>query len=236
MGDLDGDGSGDFAIGSSDMYGPTGIGKGCVTLFSGRSGHVIAAVEGKESCTELGWSLARTGDLDRDGVADLLVGAFSRYASVLSGRDLHTIHQFPSHCGYSYLDAFASSLDSIGDIDGDGYPDLIVGANEVGCAFDEGYAEVYSGRDGSKLRTEFDSDSEGVDVCGIGDVDGDGVPDELLAIQMRDWCCGGLPCNVWTTRIALRTVSGKDGRTLMQFDMVDLRAASVAEWSSPPSK
>src|SRR5258708_33960056 len=112
---------------------------------------MIAAVEGEDTGTQLGWSLAKAGDLDRDGIGDLLVGALSIYARVLSGRDLHTILQFPSHCGTSYIDAFASSLDSIGDIDGDGYPDLIVGANEA-VAFDEGYAEVYSGRDGTRLR------------------------------------------------------------------------------------
>lgn len=72
----------------------------------------------------------------------------------------------------------------IDDVDGDGTPDLLIGAwtGSSGADF-AGLARVYSGADASILRTMASTTAGeflGVDALDIGDVDGDGVDDYSL--------------------------------------------------------
>src|SRR5262245_23887579 len=75
-----------------------------------------------------------------------------------------------------------------GDVDGDGAPDFIVGAPTApsGAPLGEGYARVYSGRDGSEILTlETPSLTHlfGLAVAGVGDLDGDGRVDLLVGLR-----------------------------------------------------
>jgi hypothetical protein len=78
-------------------------------------------------------------------------------------------------------DAFGRSLDAIGDFNGDGIPDILIGAPQgPGECTGPGYVRVYSGRDGSTLLTVAGAnfcDSFGKLVRGLGDVNLDGTPD-----------------------------------------------------------
>ena len=81
--------------------------------------------------------------------------------------------------GDSAGDSFGSSVSGAGDVNNDGFTDLIVGAVNFGPV-DTGDARVFSGADGSELY-DFDSSCGfGLSVSGAGDVNGDGVADVIV--------------------------------------------------------
>lgn len=214
LGDVDNDGYGDFVIGVPGEPSNFATTSSSIELFSGRDGRAITKLEGETNGRDnIGWSMVSLGDVNQDGVCDLLAGAIHVHATVYSGRDLQRIHTMRSRRGKAILDSFASSLDSLGDVDGDGLSDWIVGANEsmTGSSFDEGYAQVYSSHDGKMMRVEFESKRVGVDVCGLGDVNGDHVPDEVIACPAEGW---------------VRVLSGKYGELIEQIAFDRLRKAT----------
>jgi tetratricopeptide (TPR) repeat protein len=133
--------------------------------------------------------VAVSGDIDGDGVSDIVASDWSNSAkgpstgriyvhSGKTGRRLLTL------TGETAGEGFGTSPSIAGDVDGDGRADLIVGAWQYGkAAVSGGRAYLFSGRDGRLLRTYTDripGDTLGFDAVGIGDVDGDGTVDFLI--------------------------------------------------------
>jgi hypothetical protein len=73
VGDVDGDGAGDLAVGAPGPQDASLPGR--VTIFSGRTGQSIREWTGSAAGDFFGYALAPVGDLDGDGLADVLVGA-----------------------------------------------------------------------------------------------------------------------------------------------------------------
>lgn len=129
------------------------------------------------------------GDVNSDGAPDIYVGDYpARFkggigtgqAYVFSGTDGETLYSFEAE---NPKDGFGVGRGA-GDLDGDGYDDLIIAAytNSDGAAAG-GKTYLYSGRDGSVMRTITDritNDNFGVDALVLGDVDEDGLPDLLI--------------------------------------------------------
>ena len=82
-------------------------------------------------------------------------------------------------------EGFGTCAAVAGDADGDGRADLAIGAWQyAGAALSGGRVLLYSGRTGAPLATitgRTPGDTLGFDAVGIGDVDGDGTVDLLLA-------------------------------------------------------
>jgi len=118
-------------------------------VWSGRDGSVLHTLVGTPGAF-FGTSVGAVGDADEDGYADFVVGAslggatFQGTAQIFSGLDGHLLTTFE---GDSPVDLFGRSVAPAGDVNGDGFVDLIVGADQDDhSADDSGSASVFHAR------------------------------------------------------------------------------------------
>jgi hypothetical protein len=169
---------------------------------------IIREWDGEAANDQFGWIARNIGDVDGDGVPDVVTSAPS---SNHGGSDAGRIYVFSTKSGKLLWaadgaagDELGTGVEAAGDTNGDGIPDVVASA-PVG-----GYAKVYSGRDGHvllTLRTEKPGDEFGRHASGAGDVDRDGFADVIV----------GAPSNSAGGDKAGRAYvySGKDGRLLL---------------------
>ena len=153
IGDIDGDGYGDFSVGARDARNSSNLASGSLFVLSGAefvagslpgSGTLADAatvrIDGEESGDQLGMSATSLGDLDGDGAGDLAVGI--RYAdiqtldaggvSVFFGSGLSgttSAADADASFGSEGEEDLAGKNVVSGDIDGDGIADLLVSSH-----------------------------------------------------------------------------------------------------------
>jgi hypothetical protein len=195
VGDVNDDGYDDLIIGASHND-AGGEDAGRAYVFSGATGDTLFIFTGEAADDWLGWSVASAGDVNGDGVTDLIVGApqsnaggtYSGRAYVFSGSTGDTIHVFTGEAG----DVLGTSVASAGDVDSDGFADLIVGAYLYGGT-NAGRAYVFSGQTGDTIHVftgEAANDQLGWAVASAGDVNNDGYDDLIVAADRNN--AGGI--------------------------------------------
>jgi hypothetical protein len=182
VGDIDGDGAGDLAVGEPGASASAAPGAGKVHVFAGGTGSVLLTVDGSSSQAGLGYYVGGVGDVDADGVPDFgavaLGGDFFRVFSGSTGNVIHTFLGGGFFC--------SREVDEFGDVDGDGYGDILLGypcaSSPSGAAY-AGQATVHSGLLGSVLLVLSGTSAYqafGHSIAAAGDLDGDGIQDMLV--------------------------------------------------------
>ncbi len=229
MNDVDGDGFPDFAVGAPSVLGGLA---GRVYVYSGATRAFIVSIGMNEVGDAFGYALSQAGDVDGDALCDLAVGALTADspASVDTGRvyvfhtattghafDWGVIHVFN---GEGTGDRFGTSLDGVGDLNGDGHGEVLVGASRYDLATmgpddNRGRAYLFDGASGGLLTTwtgEADRDWLGIGVANAGDIDNDGRPELVLGACQTEKGGHGRAYLVETATYSIITVtSGEFG-------------------------
>lgn len=142
--------------------------------------------------SDLGESVAALGDLNDDGYSEILVGDPQMHGNggvyLYDGETGNPRYTFEGPAPHS----FGCSVDSLGDVNGDTIPDLIIGAYGQGRAYvfsgdaDAGYEQLALFGSGGGWPPHV-----GGSVSGVGDFDGDGVWDAAVGADGTAWVFSG---------------------------------------------
>jgi serine/threonine protein kinase/tetratricopeptide (TPR) repeat protein len=153
LGDVDGDGCADFAVGAPAFARNT-TAQGCVVVWSGRERTVLRTLPSDVAGVWFGACVANAGDADGDGVADLVVGgnfgAAPGLVRLYSGASGALLHQWTDA---SPANGFGAVVAGVGDLDGDGRADVAVSAVRDGDGNGADQVLLYSGATGRPIAT-----------------------------------------------------------------------------------
>lgn len=205
-GDVNGDGYADVIVGAHQYDGGTPY-DGRAFVYHGNTGGVSAVADtvlmSDQENTAFGYAVSTAGDVNGDGYSDVIVGdrwyvdeaaVVGRvfvYAGSDQGISTSATWTLIAPDPESEAGTFGHVVNTAGDVNGDGYADVIVGAPSYGSGgrvfLYEGSAQGLSTTavwhaDGNQLYAQF-----GSAVCSAGDVNGDGYSDVAIGADLYDW-------------------------------------------------
>lgn len=212
-GDVNGDGYSDVIIGASYFNDGVNTREGRAYVYYGSAAGISASPDsilddGNQAQIEFGNSVASAGDINGDGYSDVVIGAWlwDEIPSFTNDGKLFVYHGSAAGLSASpntILDGpnennanLGISVACAGDVNGDGYSDIIAGATGLDYSgrFDEGAAFIYFGSAGGAASTPSISlrdanqayASFGESVASAGDLNGDGYSDVIIGANQYD--------------------------------------------------
>ncbi|HEX5637143.1 MAG TPA: integrin alpha, partial [Gammaproteobacteria bacterium] len=205
-GDINGDGYGDIIVGAL-LYDNGQTDEGAAFIYYGSAAGIIptpvATLESNQANAQMGFFTDGTGDLNGDGYCDIAVGVFQYdngqtdegavfvYLGSASGLATTPAAILESNQAGSL---FGREVKSAGDVNGDGYSDIVVGASLYDNGqTDEGVAFLFLGTasginttpavilEGNQANSYY-----GQSLAGAGDVNGDGYSDVIVGAAQYD--------------------------------------------------
>jgi len=216
-GDLDGDGFGDVVVGAPGaasvtvFYGsPTGVGGRTPTTIVGPVATFGAAV-------------AAAGDVDGDGYGDLIVGADGPGRVYVFRGAAAGVGTVAAWVIVGADAGFGAAVASAGDVNSDGFADLVVGDPDRARAFVYHGAAAGLGATPSAASTLTGAMSFGATVACAGDVNGDGFTDVIVGDpgEKRAYVFSGASTGLAATGVRIRVSGGS------QFGQVVASAGDV---------
>ncbi len=212
-GDVNGDGYDDFLIGTFHNW-TNGYNSGVAYLFLGSQsadwGHDISLLNadarflGAAPYESAGYFLGGGGDVNGDGLDDITIGAADGYLYIIFGRTSANwgtdfVLRYNADAWFAEEneeDQAGLSNAIIGDLNGDGYEDIVCGApfNDYG-GNDAGKAYIILGKASgwsqgvslsnadASFYSSYDNGTFGYCVDGVGDVNGDDIPDFAIGAR-----------------------------------------------------
>ncbi|MBK6381105.1 MAG: FG-GAP repeat protein [Chitinophagaceae bacterium] len=211
-GDVNGDGYSDVIIGAYGFNDGANTQEGRAYIYYGSFSGLGSAPnnisdDADQAGAMFGWCVACAGDVNGDGFCDVIIGA-PYYNDGINDDEGRAFVYYGSASGLSAspnstpddadqgLASFGISVASAGDVNGDGYSDVIIGAFlcDDGANSDEGRCFIYYGSTSGLSATPGDvqddanqANSEfGYSVASAGDVNGDGYSDVIIGAYSYD--------------------------------------------------
>ncbi|WP_161597046.1 FG-GAP-like repeat-containing protein [Dyadobacter flavalbus] len=208
-GDVNGDGFSDVIVGAPyyDINGLTNVGAAFLYYGSpmGITTTGLVTLHCNQSESLMGISVASAGDVNDDGFSDVIVGAPFYESDPVQHEEGAAFIYLGSASGLGNIPAttiegnqteaaLGNSVAGAGDVNGDGFSDVIVGAYYYDIdQIDEGVAFIYHGSvigvdiiADQTLQKDQASAEMGYSVAGAGDVDGDGYSDVIVGVPYYD--------------------------------------------------
>ncbi|MEO8447881.1 MAG: FG-GAP-like repeat-containing protein [bacterium] len=206
-GDINNDGYSDIIIGAN-FYDGDQTDEGRALVYCGSILGLPAtpnwSAEGNQSNSQFGWSVSNAGDINNDGFDDVIVGA----PTFTDGQQSEgkVMAYYGSAAGLSLApnwtgeknqanSNYGISVSEAGDVNNDGYADIIIGANTYdNPVYNEGAAFVYLGSASGLTANSWATESHalaffaftGISVSAAGDINNDGFDDVIIGAYAFD--------------------------------------------------